>query len=171
VLSIRKASERGAADHDWLKSKHTFSFAEYRDPSHMGFRALRVINEDIVEPGEGFGTHPHRDMEILTYVLEGELAHRDSMGNGRIIKAGEVQAMSAGTGITHSEFNASDLQRVHFLQIWIMPHTKDVLPTYSEWTPDGLGRQSWAKVAASDGSASIHIHQDTIFYLGNVQSG
>lgn len=166
MLVLRKSAERGHANHGWLDSYHTFSFATYRDPAHMGFRALRVINEDRVEPGEGFDTHPHQDMEILTYVLEGELAHRDSMGNGRTIKAGEVQGMSAGTGITHSEFNASDSKPVHLLQIWIIPHTKHVTPSYGEWFPDGSEKKGWVLAASEDGkNGSIKIHQDARMYV------
>ncbi len=132
----------------------------------MGFRNLRVINEDFVEPGQGFGTHPHNDMEILTYIISGQLAHKDSMGNGRVIKTGEVQGMSAGTGITHSEFNASDKERVHLLQIWITPHTKGVVPAYGEWLPNGSEKKGWALAASGDGrNGSIRIHQDAMLYI------
>lgn len=164
--AVRKSAERGHANHGWLDSYHTFSFADYHDPAHMGFRALRVINEDRIEPAQGFGTHPHRDMEIITYMLEGELAHKDSMGNGRVIRCGEVQGMSAGTGITHSEFNASKTAPAHLLQIWIMPHTKNVTPSYGEWLPDGGEKKGWKLVASETGEGgSIRIHQDAKLYI------
>ena len=160
MFEIRKSAERGHANHGWLNAKHSFSFADYYDPARMGFRALRVINEDVIAPAQGFGIHPHRDMEIITYILDGELAHKDSMGNGRIIKTGEVQGMSAGTGITHSEFNASEAKPCHLLQIWIMPHTKNVTPSYSEWTKAG-NKNEWQLVASEQGQGGvISIHQD-----------
>ena len=160
MLEIRRVNDRGCADHGWLNAKHSFSFADYYDPAYMGFRALRVINEDIIAPTQGFGTHPHRDMEILTYILDGELTHKDSMGNGRVIKTGEVQGMSAGNGITHSEFNASSNKPCHLLQIWIMPHTKNVIPSYSEWLSSGK-KNEWQLVASEQGQGgSITIHQD-----------
>jgi redox-sensitive bicupin YhaK (pirin superfamily) len=171
MFALRRSEERGHANHGWLDSYHTFSFADYYDPAHMGFRALRVINEDRIEAAQGFGTHPHRDMEIITYMLEGELQHKDSMGNGRIIRRGEVQGMSAGTGITHSEFNASAEKPAHLLQIWIMPHTKNVTPSYGEWLPSGAEKKGWTLVASENGeSGSIRIHQDAKLYLAVAES-
>lgn len=172
MITVRASNERGHANHGWLDSYHTFSFADYHDPAHVHFRALRVINEDRIEAGEGFDTHPHRDMEIITYMLEGELQHRDSMGNGRIIKRGEVQGMSAGSGITHSEFNASKEKPAHLLQIWIMPHTKSVTPSYGEWLPDGSEKKGWKLVASEDGATgSIKIHQDAKLFLAVADAG
>jgi len=174
MLTIRRSNERGHANHGWLDSYHTFSFADYYDPAYMHFRSLRVINDDRIDGGEGFGTHPHRDMEILTYVLNGELAHKDSMGNGRTIKTGEVQGMSAGTGITHSEFNALPDKQAHLLQIWIMPHTKNVKPAYGEWLPHagGIENKGWALVASEDGAqGSIRIQQDAKMYVSTPEAG
>jgi hypothetical protein len=166
MIEIRRSDERGHADHGWLNSFHSFSFANYHDPDHMGFGALRVINEDRVKPGQGFGTHSHRDMEIISYVLEGGLAHKDSMGNGSVIRAGDVQRMSAGTGVAHSEFNASDREPVHFLQIWIEPAVRGIAPSYEEkrFEPDAR-RGRLRLIASPDGrDGSVTIHQDAFLY-------
>jgi quercetin 2,3-dioxygenase len=162
MIALRRANERGHASHGWLDSHHTFSFADYYDPAHMGFRALRVINEDRVEPGKGFGTHPHKDMEIVTYVLEGAIQHKDSMGNGTVIRPGEVQRMTAGTGVTHSEFNPSSTERLHFLQIWIIPEKRGLPPGYEQTAfPEASRRGKLCLVASPDGSdGSVTVHQD-----------
>jgi quercetin 2,3-dioxygenase len=166
MMEIRRSQERGLAEHGWLRSFHTFSFADYHDPQHMGFGPLRVINEDRVQPGQGFGTHGHRDMEIISYVLEGGLAHKDSMGNGSVIRPGAVQRMSAGTGVHHSEFNASDRDLVHFLQIWIEPNQRGVKPSYEEkYFDDASKRGQLRLIASADGhDGSVRIHQDANLY-------
>jgi redox-sensitive bicupin YhaK (pirin superfamily) len=173
MLQIRKASDRGHADHGWLDTHHTFSFADYFDPDHMGFRALRVINEDRVRPGMGFGTHGHRDMEIVTYVLEGALAHKDSMGNGAVLRPGEFQRMSAGTGIRHSEFNPSQSEPVHFYQIWLLPRSKGVEPSYEQkFFPEDQKRGRLRLVASPDGAdGSLRIGQDARVYLATLAGG
>jgi redox-sensitive bicupin YhaK (pirin superfamily) len=172
-LSIRRAGERGRADHGWLRSFHTFSFADYYDPANMGFRALRVINEDRVQPGMGFGAHSHRDMEIISYVLEGALQHKDSMGGSSIIRPGEVQRMSAGTGVTHSEFNASSTDLVHFLQIWIIPDRPGGKPGYEQKAFPEAERQGKLRLVASpDGrDGSVTIRQDVQLYAALPRTG
>ena len=166
MITIRKAEDRGHFNHGWLDTFHTFSFADYYDPANMGFRALRVINDDRVAPGMGFGTHGHRDMEIITYVLDGELAHKDSMGNGSIIRPGEVQRMSAGTGVRHSELNPSPAQWLHLLQIWILPEREDITPGYEQKFFDPSERQGRLRLVASPDGAdgSVTIHQDVRLY-------
>jgi redox-sensitive bicupin YhaK (pirin superfamily) len=173
MISIRRANDRGHFDFGWLKTFHTFSFADYYDPRFMGFRSLRVINEDWVQPGRGFGTHPHRDMEIITYVLEGALAHRDSMGNGSTIRPGEVQRMSAGTGVLHSERNESDGESVHLLQIWILPEREGVRPSYEQKMFDAGEKQGRLRLIASrDGSdGSVKINQDARLYAALLGAG
>jgi redox-sensitive bicupin YhaK (pirin superfamily) len=173
MLKIRRASERGHADHGWLSSRHTFSFADYYDPAHMGFRALRVINEDRVAPGQGFPRHPHRDMEIVSYVLDGALAHRDSMGTGSTIRPGDVQRMSAGTGVAHSEYNDSKADPVHFLQIWLMPSQRGIAPSYEQKTFTPEQKLGQLRVVASpDGrDSSVTLHTDATLYAGLFGSG
>jgi len=169
---IRRANERGHAEHGWLDSYHTFSFADYYDPEWMGFRTLRVINDDLVMPAMGFGTHPHRDMEILTYVLSGALQHKDSMGNGRIIRPGEVQYMAAGTGVQHSEFNPSKDEAVHFLQIWILPERKGLKPRYGERSLADAPKGRFNLVVSKAGrDGSLAINQDADLYLARLESG
>ncbi len=167
MLSVRKSHERGPTDLGWLKSQHTFSFGHYFDQNHMGFESLRVINDDVVAPGAGFGTHPHADMEIISYVLEGSLEHKDSMGNGSIIRPGEVQRLSAGTGITHSEFNHSKTDPVHFLQIWFLPESKGIEPGYEQKTfSDADKTGQFRLVASRDGREdSVSLHQDVDMYV------
>ena len=171
MIQIRKAVDRGHFDHGWLDTYHTFSFADYYDPEFMGFRALRVINEDRVQPGRGFGTHSHRDMEIVTYVLEGELQHRDSMGTGSIIRPGEVQRMSAGTGVLHSEVNPSRDRSVHLLQIWLLPDRRGLKPEYEQKTFPAEERADRLRLVAShDGSdGSLTIHQDAKILAGTIR--
>jgi quercetin 2,3-dioxygenase len=172
MMNIRKANERGHANHGWLDTYHTFSFADYYDPQWMGFRSLRVINDDLVMPGMGFGTHPHRDMEIITYVLSGALEHKDSMGNGRVIRAGEVQYMAAGTGVQHSEFNPAKDEAVHFLQIWIQPDRKGVTPRYSERSLENIPAGRLRLVTSKTGrDGSIAIHQDADLWLTRLGEG
>ena len=170
MIQKRLAAERGHANHGWLDTYHTFSFASYRDPNHMGFRTLRVMNEDVVYPGQGFGTHPHRDMEIVTYVLAGALEHQDSMGNGQVLLSGEFQRMSAGTGITHSEFNPSQTDPVHLYQIWLLPQRKGIVPSYEQKRFPEKERQNRLRLVASPDAAdgSLLIHQDARIFLANL---
>ncbi len=168
MIEIRKSEERGYADHGWLKSYHSFSFADYYDPRHVQFGSLRVINEDRVAPGMGFGTHGHRDMEIISYVLEGELAHKDSMGNGSVIRPGDVQRMTAGTGVRHSEYNHAAHDTTHFLQIWIMPNETGIEPGYEEKHFEAADKRGRLRLVGSPDGAegSVVIHQDVRLYAG-----
>ncbi|MFI4852294.1 MAG: pirin family protein [Gimesia chilikensis] len=172
MIRVRKAEERGHADHGWLDTYHTFSFAGYQDPEHVHFRTLRVMNEDVVQPGQGFGTHPHRDMEIVTYVLEGALEHKDSMGNGEVLRAGEFQRMSAGTGITHSEFNPSATEPVHLYQIWLFPESKGIEPSYEQKQFPVSEQQNQLRLVASPEAeaGSLRIHQDARVYLSQIEA-
>jgi redox-sensitive bicupin YhaK (pirin superfamily) len=173
MIRVRRAAERGHFDHGWLDTYHTFSFADYFDPNHLGFRSLRVINDDRVQPGMGFGMHGHRDMEIVTCVLDGALEHRDSMGNGSILRAGQLQRMTAGTGVRHSEFNPSDTEWVHLYQIWLLPQRKGLEPSYEELTVREEDRQGrFHLVASPDGAAGgLTIHQDARLYLARLLPG
>jgi redox-sensitive bicupin YhaK (pirin superfamily) len=170
VITLRPSETRGHANHGWLDSYHSFSFANYYDPEHMGFRALRVINEDWIAGGGGFATHPHRDMEILTYVLEGALAHQDSLGNGSIIRPGDVQRMSAGTGVTHSEYNASKQAPARLLQIWLLPNAKNLAPSYEQTTLP-LSAKPLVLIASGTKAAAVAIHQDVDIYRGLLPAG
>lgn len=173
MIQLRKSKDRGHADHGWLSTYHTFSFADYHDPSQMGFRTLRVINEDRVAPGMGFGTHGHRDMEIISYVLEGALEHKDSLGNGEVLKPGEFQRISAGTGVRHSEFNPSATEPVHFYQIWLLPKTSGIQPGYEQkFFSEDEKRNKLRIVASPDGAeGSLTIHQDAKVYLSLLNPG
>ncbi|MBI4381603.1 MAG: pirin family protein [candidate division NC10 bacterium] len=173
MVTRRPSQKRGHANHGWLDSYHTFSFADYYDPKHMGFRHLRVINEDRVQPSRGFGTHAHHDMEIITYVLEGSLEHRDSMGNQSIIVPGDVQRMSAGTGVTHSEYNPSHTEPVHLLQIWILPEKKGLSPSYQQWLFQPEEKRGALRLIGSRGGrdGSVTVHQDVDLFAALLESG
>ena len=172
MMNIRKSGERGHANHGWLDSYHTFSFADYYDPKHTNFRALRVINEDFIAPGMGFGTHPHSDMEIITYIVKGALQHRDSMGNSAVMRAGDIQRISAGSGIMHSEFNASKSEPVHLLQIWLVPDQKGVEPGYVENSFAKAERGTLHLATSKTGrDGSIPIHQDADLYFSKLDAG
>jgi redox-sensitive bicupin YhaK (pirin superfamily) len=173
MIRIRRAAERGHADHGWLDTRHSFSFADYHDPEHTGYRSLRVINDDRVTPGAGFPTHPHRDMEIISYVVEGALEHRDSMGNGSVIRPGDIQRMTAGTGVRHSEFNPSDTEGGRFLQIWILPERVGLDPGYEQKHFPETERRGRLRLAVSrDGrEGSIKLHQDAEIYAGLLDDG
>ena len=173
MITIRKSSDRGHFDHGWLDTYHTFSFADYYDPNHVGFRALRVINEDRVKPGKGFGTHGHENMEIITYVLEGSLQHRDSMGNGSVLRAGDFQHMTAGTGVRHSEFNPSSTEPVHLYQIWLLPEENGLRPSYAERRATNSDEPSGLRLVASRSGrqSSLLIRQDVDIFLASLKQG
>jgi redox-sensitive bicupin YhaK (pirin superfamily) len=172
MMTIRKSNERGRVNHGWLDAYHTFSFADYHDPKWMGYRSLRVLNDDLVMPGMGFATHPHRDMEIITYILHGAIEHKDSMGNGRVIRAGDVQYMAAGSGVRHSEFNPSKDEAAHVLQIWIQPDEKGVNPRYAEKSLKESPSGKWHLVASKAGrEGSIAIHQDADLWFARLGAG
>ena len=173
MQQIRKSEDRGLAEHGWLKSLHSFSFSSYQDPDHVQFGPLRVINEDRVQPGQGFGTHGHQDMEIISYVLEGALEHKDSLGTGSVIRVGDVQRMSAGTGVRHSEFNHSKREGVHFLQIWIIPAEQGIAPSYEEKHFDAASKQGRLRLIASSDAreGSVLIHQDAAIYASILGAG
>jgi hypothetical protein len=173
MIAVRRSHERGHANHGWLNTYHTFSFADYHDPANMGFRSLRVMNEDRVAPGQGFGAHPHRDMEIISYVLEGALEHRDSMGNGSVLHAGDFQRITAGTGVQHSEFNPSASEPVHFYQIWLFPNKRGLDPSYEERSFSPSQKHDRLRLVASrDGrEGSLTIHQDADVFLGQLEAG
>ena len=173
MITVRRANERGHFDHGWLNTYHTFSFDQYYDPRYMGFRNLRVINEDFVAPGRGFPKHGHRDMEIITYILEGALKHEDSMGNGSVIRPGDVQRMTAGTGVRHSEENASDRERVHLLQIWILPNTVGLEPAYEQKAFSEDERRGKLRLIASEngGDGSVLVHQDVNLFASIIAAG
>lgn len=173
MITIRKSNDRGRFDHGWLDTRHTFSFGAYHDPAYMGFRSLRVMNEDRVIPGQGFGTHGHRDMEIVSYVLDGALEHRDSIGNGSVLRPGTFQRMSAGTGVRHSEFNHSTAEPVHFYQIWLVPEQDGIAPSYEEKAfLNGEKHNRLRLVAARDGrEGALTVHQDAEIYLAEIDAG
>ena len=173
MIKLRKSQERGHANHGWLDSYHSFSFSRYYDPEYMGYSVLRVINEDVVAQGQGFGMHPHRDMEIVTYMLQGALRHEDSMGNGSVIKGGDVQRMTAGTGVTHSEFNASKTEAVHLLQIWLLPEANNLAPSYEEKHFNAAEkRDSWRLITSPGGKGgSLHINQDVELFASIISEG